>query len=503
MYKILFIDDEINVLEYLPLAICWEDLGITQIFTASDAERGLRIVKKERPDIAVVDVEMPGKNGLDFCREARELQPEMILVILSAFDRFDYAKRAISMGVNDYLLKPVDEKELLNLMKKIVSGLERSRKNTMEKKTMQAHAMEKAAGNYLLKLFHHEKPAEDLENDFPALGDYKHVMILMQGNEDSRSCQSLLEESLDPESLMVSLKNGIYAVLWKSNILVSVEEKIDRIRWKMEKEGFQVWIASVKVQKQEILSQALLRCFYELEKLCFMADKEEWETGQAGFGPMDIPLPNIREGLKVLSEDRDISVLREEICSAMEDGFMQCIEPICICEMIFEVFIALKMYLTKNWQLDAIRILRRLDIVTLMRCGTKENLYRMVDQYLKELALFVEQQQSYGDFYTVRIAKEYTKQNYQKKDLSLQEVADAAGISRTYFSKMFKDITGEKYWDYLSRYRIEKAKELLLNTNLGQAQISENVGYGSEFHFSRKFKEIVGISPNKFRKNSG
>lgn len=503
MYKILFIDDEINVLEYLPLAICWEELGITQIFTASNAEKALHIVRKEQPDIAVVDVEMPGKNGLDFCREARELRPEMILVILSAFDRFDYAKRAISMGVNDYLLKPVDEKELLNLMKKIVSGLERSRRSTIEKETRQAHAMEKAAGNYLQKLFHHEKPSEDLENDFPALRDYKHVMILMQGNEDSGSCQYLLEESLDPESLMVSLKNGIYAVLWKSNILVSVEEKIDRIRWKIEKEGFRVWIARVKVQKQETLSQALIRCFYELERLCFMADQEEWQKGQNGFGQTDIPLPNIREGLKALSEDRDISVLREEICSAIEDGFMQYMEPVCICEMIFEVFIAMKMYLTKNWQLDAIGILRKLDIVTLMRCGTKENLYRMVDQYLGEMALFVEQQhKAYGDFYCVRIAKEYTKQNYQNKDLSLQEVADAAGISRTYFSKMFKDITGEKYWDYLSRYRIEKAKELLLNTNLGQAQISESVGYSSEFHFSRKFKEIVGISPNKFRKNT-
>lgn len=503
MYKILFIDDEINVLEYLPLAICWEELGITQMFTASDAESALRIVRREKPDIAVVDVEMPGKNGLDFCKEAMEIHGEIILVILSAFDRFDYAKKAISIGVNDYLLKPVDERELLNLMRKIVSSLERARKNTIEKKTMQAHAMEKAAGNFLQTLFHHEKPPEDLEHDFPALSDYRHVMILMQGNEAAGSCQHLLEEGLEPESLVVSLKNGIYGVLWKSNILVSVEENIDRIRWKMEKEGFRVWIARVKVRKQETISQALLRCFYELEKLCFIPDEEKTQEKEAGFGQMDIPLPNIQEGLKMLSEDGDISMLRQEICGAMEDAFGQRIEPVLICEMIFEVFIALKMYLTKNWQMDAIGILRKLDIVTLMRCGTRENLYGMVDQYLKELALFVEEQhKTYGDLYSVRIAKEYTKQNYQKKDLSLQEVADAAGISRTYFSKMFKDTTGEKYWDYLSRYRIEKAKELLLNTNLGQAQISENVGYASEFHFSRKFKEIVGMPPNKFRKST-
>lgn len=502
MYKILFVDDERNVLEYLPLAICWEELGITQIFTASDAESALRIVKREKPDIAMVDVEMPGKNGLDFCKEAQDIHASIILVILSAFDRFDYAKKAISIGVNDYLLKPVDEKELLHLMIKIVSDLEQSRRSNMEKKTRQARAMEKTVEDFLQKLFHHEKPAEDPENDMLNLYDYQYVALFMQGNGDSGDCRHVLEESVDGESLLVSSKNGIYAVLWK-NSPVSTEEKIGRIRRKLERERVQMWIAGVETQAQEKLSQALVRCFDKLERLSFMADREEMRNGQADFCRVDIPLPDIQEGLKILSEERDISLLREEIRRFMDEAFLQCVEPVCICEMILEVFIALKMYLTKNWQQDAVSVLRRLDIVTLMRCGTQENLYGIVDQYLKELAFFVEQQhKAYGDLYIVRIAKKYTKQNYQKQELSLQEVADAVGISRTYFSKLFKDTTGEKYWDYLSRCRIEKAKELLLNTNLGQAEISEKVGYSSEFHFSRKFKEIVGMSPNKFRKRT-
>lgn len=495
MYKILFVDDEVNVLEYLPLAIRWEEFGITKIFTASDAECALGIVKREKPDIVIADVEMPGKNGLEFCKEAHEINPQMVLVILSAFDRFDYAKKAISIGVNDYLLKPVDEKELAVLMKKIVSGIETQRKNNME-------TMVKAVKDFLQRMFHNEKPTENLENDFPALNDYQYLAIVMQGNGDPKDCGSLLKENLDAESLCFPSQNGIYAVLWKKNILVSVEEKIDNIRWKMQREHFHIWISWVEVRERENISQAFIRCFHELEMQSFMADRTGTLNEDIMFQQADIPLPNIKEGLKTLSEDGDISVLRKEICGAMEDAFKQYGEPVCICEMILEVFIALKMYLTKNWQQDAMGVLRGLEIVTLMRCGTPENLHCMIDRYLEELRCFVDQQQkTYGDFYIVRIAKEYTKQNYQKMDLSLQEVADAVGISRTYFSKMFKDMTGEKYWDYLSRYRIEKAKEILLNTNLGQAEISEKVGYGSEFHFSRKFKEIVGMSPNKFRKN--
>lgn len=503
MYKILFVDDEINVLEYLPLAINWEEIGITRIFTASDSERALQIVRKENPDIAVVDVEMPGKNGLDFCKEAQQINNQMIFVILSAYDRFDYAKRAITIGVDDYLLKPVNESELLILMKKIVLGLDKSQKSKLESETRQAHAISKVAKDFLHKLFHNEETSENLENDCPAISEYKNIMIVMQSIESPGECGELLKESLDSESLFISLESGIYAVLWKSSILASIEEKVDNIRWKMSRESLNVWIAYVRARKDENISQTFTRCFYELEKISFMGSKKEMLKEEISFKQEDIQLPDIQNGLKILLEDRDISILRKEICNAMEDAFLCCVEPIRICEMILEVFIALKMYLTKNWQQEAMNVFRKLNIVTLIRCGSPEKLYCVVDQYLEELKFFVIQQhKAYGNFYAVRIAKEYTKQNYQKKELSLQEVADAVGLSRTYFSKVFKDMTGEKYWDYLSKYRIEKAKEILLNTNLGQAEISEKVGYGSEFHFSRKFKEIVGMSPNKFRKNT-
>ena len=276
---------------------------------------------------------------------------------------------------------------------------------------------------------------------------------------------------------------------------------MDAIRQKMEREGFHVWISYVKLCREESVTQAFVRCFYGLEGMFYVERGRKKPKQTIEFGQMEAQLPELGEGLRMISEDGNISVFQSTLYQAVEEAFKRQGEPVKICGMVLDAFIMLKIYLTKYWQEDAMDIFRRLDMGMLMRCGSPENLYETAGLYLEELQFFVRQEKkNHGNAYIVRVAREYTMEHYQEKDLSLQEVSDAVGISRTYFSKAFKEMTGEKYWDYLSAYRIEKAKELLCNTSLGQAQISEQVGYGSEFHFSRKFKEIVGMSPNKFRR---
>lgn len=501
MYKILFVDDEQSVLEYLPMAIDWNALGITKLYTASDAQQALSIVKSAQPDIAIVDVEMPGKDGLEFCKEAQKLHPQLRFVILSAFDRFDYAKKAIVIGVDDYLLKPVDEQELMRLMKKIVGDLSKLRRNHQENQSMQLQSLKKEAGELLQALLRDKTPSRELDTDFPLLKEYENLCLAMQGNQDAKSCREALEHDMGAECLFTPLMEGFYLALWRRNRLVSMEQRVDNVRQKLEQENFHVWLSYVQVQKGETHSQALIRCFYGLEGM-FYATKEKkrpWES--PAFGEIRSQMPDLREGLRVLSEDGNVSVLQKEIYRTLEDAFARRGEPVKICNMLLDVFTTVKMYLTEYWKQETMNTVRQIDIGILMRCGTPENLYKMVERHLGELQFFVRnQQKKHSNFYIVSIAKEYTREHYQDKALSLQEVADATGISRTYFSKIFKEMTGEKYWDYLSRYRIQRAKELLRGTNQGQAEISEQVGYGSQFHFSRKFKEIVGLSPNQFRK---
>lgn len=210
MYKILFVDDERNILEYLPFVIDWKSLGITQMYTASNAKEALRVVRKEKPDIAIVDVEMPEMDGLEFCREAQKIHPQIKFVILSAFDRFDYARRALVIGVKDYLLKPVDEEELLKLMRDLTEDLDKLRRNSKENQFRQMYALEKEARELLRELLNQKEPGIMLEEDFPVLKEYENICMLMQWNRDTKECRESLKKCMDEKSLFIALENGFY-----------------------------------------------------------------------------------------------------------------------------------------------------------------------------------------------------------------------------------------------------------------------------------------------------
>ena len=106
--------------------------------------------------------------------------------------------------------------------------------------------------------------------------------------------------------------------------------------------------------------------------------------------------------------------------------------------------------------------------------------------------------QATGNVY-VRFAKEYIKENYQN-DIRLSEIAQAESINPTYLSRIFSEETGETFSDYLIRYRIQLAKELLHNISINVSEVAEQVGYNDVKHFSSSFKKIVGISPKDYRK---
>lgn len=502
MYKVLCVDDEWNVLQYLPLAIDWEMLDVREIRTALNGREALKVLSEFEPDIAIVDVEMPDINGLEFCRKASKICPKLKMVILSAFDRFDYAKQAIGIGVEDYILKPVDEEELETVMRKVIDDIEKRKKESEDREQLILRSLEKELRE-LTRCFVHNKEYEiDLENAFPFLREYDNFCIAVEDIQDKNGEICEIEFGRQADKILLPIENGIIGVFWKNNDKVPMNEQIWLLRKSMERDGVKLHFYYARKRKKEAFVQTIIRCFYAMES-AFYKKERDIEAGirEISFLKVELQPPELKEAMNLLSETGETAVLVEEILREVEGAFDRQVEPLAICQMLLDVFITLKIYLTKCWQEESLGIFRRMDLWNFLRCGSKEKLIEILEGNLKELQDFiVNQRETHGNLYIIKMAKIYTKEHYQDTELSLQKVADAVGISRTYFSSIFKELTGEKYWDYLSRYRIEKAKTLLKETGLSQAEISEKIGYNSEYHFSRKFKELVGISPNKFRK---
>ena len=129
MYRVLLVDDEENVLEILKSTIQWQELGVELLLTAQDGQHALEIMEQQRIDLLITDIEMPCLDGISLIRQVRTLYPDTRCILLTAYGEFEYAREAISMGVENYLLKPVAKEEVEKTIKKALDNLYIKRQN--------------------------------------------------------------------------------------------------------------------------------------------------------------------------------------------------------------------------------------------------------------------------------------------------------------------------------------------------------------------------------------
>ena len=135
MYSVLLVDDEEEVLEVIKKKLDWEAMGFEVVGSAANGVEALEFVEDHHPDVVLSDIRMPYMDGLEFAGQVLKLYPDINIIIFSGFDDFEFAKSAISLGVKDYLLKPIDTTELHDIFSKTKMRLdeERQRQNNMER----------------------------------------------------------------------------------------------------------------------------------------------------------------------------------------------------------------------------------------------------------------------------------------------------------------------------------------------------------------------------------
>lgn len=522
MYKVFLVEDEIVVREGIRNSINWEQTPYVLAGEAADGEMALSIMKDIKPDILVTDIKTPFMDGLALSRIIKKILPWIKIIIISGHDEFEYAREAISIGVEEYLLKPVSASDLLTSLDKVVLAIEKEKKNLTSlenlKSQVQSHtdilreqwlcdlvtgiektedALEKA-GDMNIDLIAHGYLVAIVELKAPADNYSELITVKLKIN-------SLLENH--PEVVCFSRSRATVILLLKRITDEPLDETAytlsQAIKYEIERNTRCIVAIGIGSDVERIgrISQSYAEAEQSLKYLS--------KTGQ-----------KLIIGIKDLESFSEIDFLRldgDPIAERMKYARLIDIDDIIdnYIELVGDQTIHSTMfgyYLLGDLIIAASKIIQEFggeiqDVIPSLSqkakldeiIGSKEKFRSEGKMILEKVIEFRESKVTSKHHSMIQKAKNYIDNNFADQDISLHSVASAVNVSPNHFSTIFSQETGDTFIEYLTHVRISRSKVLLMTTKMKSADIAYESGFGDPHYFSFIFKKNTGVAPREFR----
>ncbi|REK74309.1 response regulator [Paenibacillus paeoniae] len=539
MYKVLLVDDEADVREGLLGEIDWDQHGFTIVGTAENGQEALELCERLAPDVVITDISMPFMNGLELSHWLRQHQPLVKIVILTGYDEFDYARQAVRLSVDEYLLKPFSSDTFSELLDKIKHRIEAEVAEREDIHRLEEHyrtSLPLLGEGFLASLLTRklsrsviEEKAHSYGLRLKGSGYAAAVLALHHGEDGERATDSdSLRGSGDMELMLQAMLNivrewwdagqlGNVFIHQESVALIGIDSECEGEAWERRmsetldnivrsirhylKLSTTIGVGSVTTDLSHLkdsYSDALLALDYRLVlgsgKVIYIGDMEhrigkklrlDELKASALIRGLKVGTPaELREAVSVIFAEPaqyayaygDIQVYLLEVCTT-------------VWRTAQDAGLALDDLFGQSFQLH----------MELFRyAGMQEMELWFHDICLRILqAIASKRQYTYKDL--VEKAILYTKEHYGDPDLSIQQVCAMLHISAGYFSGVFKKETRMTFGQYLMHIRMEAAMALLRETELKAFEIAERVGFADPNYFSFCFKKRLGISPKEYR----
>ena len=527
MYSVFAVDDEPIVLEGIRSKIDWEGSGFTFAGEATDGELALSMIHELKPDILITDIKMPFMDGLQLSQAVKRIQPWIKIIILSGHDEFDYAKKAISIGIEDYILKPFTPEELLQSMNKAAEQIDRERKQLSDISRLKEELKTKESlvrKEFLNNLVHGSenmtsvmKKSQELNIDL--ISRFYKVLITridVQGenNDELQQARSLLNSYSDSWGQSISFFHH-------SNLLVCIfkgasHEELDEVSFRTAESIAHL----VSTAPNSTALTALGKAVDHLSQLkdSYADAKNILQTAGLHHTNRIIssddltPLQNkaTQEGLLFL-EDSDPLVDKlkyagkNDIQSIIEES-MELIKKnpdkfglfasYLLIDLIFSVS-KLVEKLGGNIKELKPEILQKRFIEEAVQ--NEEKFYQTLEEVLNFAVEFRDSKMTgkYAD--VILKAKRYIEENYADQNTTLTTVAQAVCLSPNHFSTIFSQECKTTFIEYLTEVRIENAKRLMRESDLKGYDIAYECGFSDPHYFSYIFKKNTGLSPREYK----
>jgi two-component system response regulator YesN len=527
MQKVMIVDDELIFRDYLRTVLDWETLGFTISKEARNGVEALELIHEDCPDIALIDITMPFMDGLELSEKLKEQYPEVSIVLITGHNEFEYARKALKLGVEDYILKPFSKDELLLTLVKLRQQYQKAQE---DKLTLRENT-ELMKESFLGQLISREYALSEEET----IRRLQQLGIQAEPGFYVIACVEIdhMDRKWGKASDRLLMKYAVTNVLNEA-----MEESGNHLIFNGPEGRILCLVRHQGEQGDELPS------LEGYKKLCFLIKKYLKFTITVGVGRSKEGIKGVHasygealEALQnkfVLGHDRVIAY-GEQLPNSVN-------EPFYPTEANEELLVLLRL---NSWEQlerkldDLFQTIRErrlsIDYIYVICMGLisvnlsyfEESGHPIADcfgeqfypyneirkfesaeltfDWIKELfhkaVVYNSKHRNTRSSKIAKSAKAYIEQNYADPSLQLEQIAQHVFINASYLRAVFKKEIGITVSDYLTQYRMQQARELLGRNTVRLTDIAEKVGYNDPGYFSKSFKKFYGYSPSEYEKS--
>lgn len=528
-YSVLMVDDEEEVIHVIMKKLDWKSMGFKIAGYARNGVEALEMAEELQPDVVMTDIKMPYMDGLTLCKKLKELYENVKIIIFSGFDEFEYAKEAIKIEAEEYILKPINANELREVFVRIKNELDKEldeKRNIDKLKAYYLESLPVLQENFYTSLLEGRIPEDRIEKfvtnyQIDLKGPY-YVVSIIHISSSEYNGEAL---QMNPFLLTVSVKKLMEEHLteqWNCKTITYLGDII----------------AIVQLQSTE----SIMHFTDDMNKMCKMTKRVCNAKVTAGIGHICNTISQLqlsyqtaqnavsyralygntraiyigeiapKENTDIRWEEAYIKKILRKIkmgeSAALEIAIDEFVEQLSKSQVSLQKYRSLIMELIaeifrfgNDNQLNLETVFgKNIDMYAqTLQIESPEALGKWLSEGCQKMQNLVriERQDTSKSFVTKAI--EYIKEHYSDKELSIETICKYLSVSSAYFSTIFKKETGKTFINYLTDYRMEQAIELLIGKDEKTYIIAELVGYTEPNYFSYVFKKHFGMSPSKYK----
>lgn len=520
MYQVLVVDDEFLIRKRIIHGFEWNEFGYQVSGEADNGLKALEMLASRSFDLAIIDIAMPGMNGIELVKEIRRLEYKVYIIFLTGHSNFEYAQQALREGVYYYILKPLDEEEFILALLKLTEKIE---KEYREKRLMtdMVHKQKDAdrilRSKFFSSFFHRfhqsgeglEDYGIDLSHEFLVAVLTAEEYCLEEGSLRSRVV-SVSEQSGELEIIYDIYDGSIILLFHVSDNPLPVDESrcdyFERIAETISiKTGSRV---SCGIGTEQKGAEGMIRSYEQAvtalkstvlwgKNQLFYSEIAKGENRSYKLSP--VQLTELRHLIESLNAEESRKMVAKILLDMQEKQITyphflktsnQMIEL--LNDIALEGDMEIQSFMDGYSGVDsAFPFMKNIEDIV---CWFE----KIIDGFIESKKLRKRKGQN---FLLVDKTKSYILDHYSDPDLSLTKIAESLYVSQAYISSSFKKAAGIATTEYITMIRLEKAKELIADSpGADIKEIAGMVGYSDEFYFSRCFKKYYGISPVAMKK---